>query len=100
MIFGTECNINQINFFNPDDDEKTSLLKLKPIYLFPRGSIYKIETSNIKGFQFIAPDRMKKNKYAEVLIFDKNDNQYELKFLGFSQQEIDYTLASIRFKDK
>ena len=61
--------------------------------------IYKFETSNVKGFQFIGLSYIKKDKYVPVLIFDKNDNQYELIFMGFSQKEIDYTLASIRFKE-
>jgi hypothetical protein len=91
---------NQINFFNIDDDEKISLLKLKPIYMFHLGSIYKFETSNVRGFQFINLNTLRKNKYVEVRIFDKKDNQYELGFFAFSQKEIDYTLASLRFKDK
>jgi hypothetical protein len=61
--------------------------------------IYKFESSNVKGFQFIDLYNIKKNKLVKVRIFDKNDNQYELTFIGFSQQEIDYTLASIRFKE-
>ncbi|MEN6423510.1 MAG: hypothetical protein ABFD76_16350, partial [Smithella sp.] len=31
-----------------------------------------------------------------VTIFDKNNNQYEIRFVGFSQVEIDYVLSSIR----
>jgi hypothetical protein len=62
-----------------------------------RGSIYKFETSGIKGFEFVNPELMKKTKYIKVEIFDKNDHQYELEFWGFSQEEIDYVLSSIRF---
>ena len=45
------------------------------------------------------PDNIKKNKVVRAQIFDKNDNQYEFEFCGFSQKEIDYTLASIRFRN-
>ena len=80
---------------NKNDHENSLLLAFKPTSLFHRGGIYKFETSNIKGFQFFKQNN-KVNKYTVVEIFDKNDNQYELGFSGFSQREIDYTLASIR----
>ena len=76
------------------NNEKYFLLNSKPINLFHHGSIYKFETSDVKGFQFVNPDY--ERKIVAVRIFDKNDYHYELEFLGFSQKEIDYTLASIR----
>jgi len=92
---------DQINFFSltKNNDEKFLLLTYKRTTEFHLGSIYKFETSNVRGFQFINLDSIKKYKYVKVQIFDKNDNQYELDFIGFSQKEIDYTLASIRFRE-
>lgn len=77
--FDTYCKMfymtpYQLNLFNPDDFErKYTLLMLKGTS-FLRGKIYKFETPNIKDFQFGDPNNTR--KYAEVKIFDKNDNQY------------------------
>lgn len=87
-------------YLNPDtvnNNRDSLLLVIKPTHLFHRGAIYKFETSNIRGFQFDGKDK-KINEYTVVEIFDKNDNQYEFSFRGFSQREIDYTLSSISFK--
>jgi hypothetical protein len=88
-----------LNLFSitKNNNEKFLLLYRKPIALFSRGSIYKFETSDVRGFQFINPNT--KDKYVKVHIFDKNDNLYELTFGRFSQKEIDYTLASIRWNN-
>jgi uncharacterized membrane protein YbaN (DUF454 family) len=89
---------DKINFLN-DYKEKVQLLIAKSSQAFYVGSdsIYKFETSNIRGFQFINSELIKKAKAIKVEIFDKNDHQYELQFFGFSQEEIDYVLSSIRF---
>lgn len=93
---------DQVNFFSltKKNDEKYQLFWLKQVSIIvPHlDGIYKFETSDVKGFQFIDLYNVKRNKYVKVLIFDKNDNTYELAFIGFSQKEIDYTLSSIRFK--
>jgi hypothetical protein len=121
--FGTETSFDtyfkmfyltpyQLNLFNPDDFKRIFVLLLLKETSFNRGKIYKFETPNIKGFQFGEPinaankivkvkigDPNNTKRFVEVEIFDKNDKQYELTFGGFSQKEIDYTLASIRFKE-
>jgi len=86
-----------LNFFSmtKNNNETYLLLKSKPTYLFHLGSIYKFETSDVKGFQFVSQEL----KSVDVRIFDKIDYHYKLNFFGFSQQEIDYTLASIRFRE-
>ena len=89
----------QINFFSTDIKyhEKLLLLGKKSTCKFYDGSIYKFERDNIKGFQLGDPS---KSKFVEAEIFDKNDNQYQLNFIEFSQKEIDYILASIRFNNE
>ncbi|PKN36927.1 MAG: hypothetical protein CVU52_05960 [Deltaproteobacteria bacterium HGW-Deltaproteobacteria-10] len=89
---------DKINFLN-DYKEKVQLLITKSSQesYVGSGSIYKFETSNIRGFQFVNSELIKKAKAIKVEIFDKNDHQYELQFFGFSQEEIDYVLSSIRF---
>jgi hypothetical protein len=91
---------DQINFFSitKNNNEKFLLLIHKPITEFHLGSIYKFETSNVRGFQFFS--QYLKKEFVLVRIFDKNDHQYELLFFAFSQPEIDYTLASIKVKQE
>jgi hypothetical protein len=101
MLYMTPDKINHLKDSVDIDQcmEKVQLLITKSSEEFSvgRGSIYKFETSNIRGFEFVNPELIKKAKYIRVEIFDKNDHQYELAFWGFSQEEIDYVLSSIRF---
>jgi hypothetical protein len=95
---------DQINFFSVNSREKfkkkSFLLIIKSGHKFDLislGGFYKFEISNVKGFQFGDPTNTKKQ--VKVKIFSKKGDRFELSFVGFSQKEIDYTLASIRFKE-
>jgi hypothetical protein len=98
MLYMTPDKISLLKDSEDQYKEKLQLLITKSLEEFyvGSGSIYKFETSYIKGFEFINPELIKKSKHIKVEIFDKNDNQYELKFIGFSQEEIDYVLSSMR----
>lgn len=98
MLYLTPDKISFLKDKKEEAEAKFQLLLTKTFLSFDvgAGNIYKFETSNIKGFEFINPERLKKNKILLVTIFDKNNNQYEIRFVGFSQDEIDYVLSSIR----
>jgi hypothetical protein len=95
---------DQINFFSVNSREKfikkSSFLIIKSgrkFDLISRGGFYKFNTSNVNGFQFGDPNNTEKQ--VKVIIFSKKGDRFELSFVGFSQGEIDYTLASIRFRE-
>lgn len=88
---------DQVNPFIPTEKDRknSSLLVIKATeFSLPEasGSIYKFTTPGLRGFQFNRPNK----KINNVLIFDRNENRYEITFVGFSQEEIDYVLSSIR----
>lgn len=92
---------DQINPFIPDEKDKlhlTMILMKATAWSIsgPEGSIYKFKTAGMRGFQF----NISGNNAKNVLIFDKNDTPYDIRFAGFSQEEIDYILLSIRMNDK
>jgi hypothetical protein len=99
MLYMTPDKITLLKDSKDQYMEKIKLLLVKSSeeFFVGSGNIYKFETSNIKGFEFVNPELMKQSKHIKVEIFDKNDHQYELQFGGFSQEEIDYVLSSIRF---
>ena len=99
MLYMTPDKISLLKDSKDQYMEKIKLLLVKSSeeFFVGSGNIYKFETSNIKGFEFVNPELMKQSKHIKVEIFDKNDHQYELQFGGFSQEEIDYVLSSIRF---
>jgi hypothetical protein len=101
MLYMTPDKINLLKDSKDQYMEKIKLLLVKSFEEFyvGSGSIYKFETSNIRGFQFVNPERIKKAKHIKVEIFDNNDHQYELTFFGFSQGEIDYVLSSTRVNE-
>jgi hypothetical protein len=97
MLYMTPDKISLLKDSEDQYKEKIQLLiaKFSEEFYVGSGSIYKFETSNINGFEFVNPALIKKNKLILVTIFDRNNNRYELRFMGFSQEEIDYVLSSI-----
>ena len=95
MLRITPIQIEIYNLKNVDS-KKYFLLLDKLCFLIRSTKIYKFERYNVRGFQFI--NLCNKNKRISVEIFDHKNKRYCLGFDNFSQREIDYILASIRFK--
>lgn len=101
----TPEKIHFFNLLNKRNMEEFLILGDKDIHKFHMSKIYKFEMSGFKGFQIIRYLEDKKDEYngllgnAEIYIFDKDDHPYKIAFVAFSQKEIDYALASIKFKE-
>jgi hypothetical protein len=81
------------------DDEnhkKFSMLIDKLCLCISFSKIYKFDMSNVRGFKFI--DFSDKDKSTTVEIFDRKNRNYNIEFCNFSQREINYSLATVRFK--
>lgn len=93
-ILSTSPRDNDRNF------ERTTALLVLKIDVIPTTTDYRMhrfETNTIRGFQFGRPN---KSEFVACFIYDNGGLFYEYHFRNFSQAEIDFTLSSVRNRDK